>query len=214
MADRSFAPGVAPSMTIIGRLALLFVVIPLVELAFLIQVGRWVGVWPTVGLVFLTGIVGALLARAEGLRTLWAFRGQLAGGELPGQPLLDGLCILVGGALLLTPGFVTDLAGFSLLLPPTRRLIQKGIKRRLRRGIEEGSIRVMTGSDIFGPGGFGPGGSGEDRSGGPGFRGHRGPGGEGGDRWSSRGVGGESEAPGARTSPDERELDPEKEISQ
>ncbi|MFW6206820.1 MAG: FxsA family protein, partial [Gemmatimonadota bacterium] len=119
-------------MSILGRLALLFVVVPLVELAFLIQVGRWVGIWPTVGLVFLTGILGATLARAEGLRTLWSFQQELASGKLPGQPLLDGLCILVGGALLLTPGFVTDLAGFSLLLPPTRRLLQRGMKRRLR----------------------------------------------------------------------------------
>lgn len=170
-------------MTIIGRLALLFVVVPLLELAFLIQVGRWMGIGPTVGLVFLTGILGALLARAEGLRTLWAFRSELATGELPGQPLLDGLCILVGGALLLTPGFVTDLAGFSLLLPPTRRLIQKGIKRRLKKGIEEGSIRVMTGSELFG-GGFGPRGPSEDAP---------------------------SKAPGSM---EEKELDPENEISQ
>lgn len=144
-------------MSILGRLALLFVVVPLVELAFLIQVGSWVGVWPTVGLVFLTGILGATLARAEGLRTLWAFRRELASGKLPGQPLLDGLCILVGGALLLTPGFVTDLAGFALLLPPTRRLLQKGIKGRLRKMIEDGSVRVMTTSDVFGGGWQGPG---------------------------------------------------------
>lgn len=202
-------------MTMLGRLALLFVLVPLVELAFLIQVGRWVGIWPTVGLVFLTGVIGALLARAEGLRTLWSFRSQLATGELPGQPLLDGLCILVGGALLLTPGFVTDIAGFSLLIPPTRHLIQKGIKRRLRKGIEEGSIRVMSGSDLFGGGGFGPGGFGASGADSPG--GGRGGPTTGAGPGRDRRSGAESERSRSRPSgepPEERDLDPEKEISQ
>lgn len=177
-------------MSILGRLALLFVVVPLVELAFLIQVGRWVGIWPTVGLVFLTGILGATLARAEGLRTLWSFQQELASGKLPGQPLLDGLCILVGGALLLTPGFVTDLAGFALLLPPSRRLLQRGMKRRLRRMIEDGSVRIMTTSDLFGGSPRGPG---------------TGPGA------TSDPGGGSGHDSGDRSG---RHLDPEKEISQ
>lgn len=137
-------------MTLLGRLALLFVLVPLIELAFLIQVGRWMGVWPTVGLVFLTGVVGALLARAEGLRTLWAFRRDLGRGQLPGQAILDGLSILVGGALLLTPGFLTDVAGFALLLPPSRRLLQKWARRRLRSMIEDGSIRVVSSGSFTG----------------------------------------------------------------
>lgn len=135
---------------ILGRLALLFIAVPLVELALLIQVGRWVGIWTTVGLVFLTGIVGAGLARAEGLRTLWAFRRDLGQGELPGQAILDGLSILVGGALLLTPGFVTDVAGFALLLPPSRRLLQRWVRRRLESMIEEGTVRVVGSSSVFG----------------------------------------------------------------
>lgn len=135
---------------ILGRLALLFIVVPLVELAFLIQVGRWVGIWPTVGLVFLTGVVGAGLARAEGLRTLWAFRRDLGQGQLPGQALLDGLSILVGGALLLTPGFVTDIAGFALLLPPSRRLVQRWMRRKLRAMIDEGTVQVVSSSSVFG----------------------------------------------------------------
>lgn len=151
-------------MTILGRLALLFVVVPLIELALLIRVGRWVGVWPTVGLVFLTGVLGALLARAEGLRTLWAFRRDLGRGRLPGQAILDGLSILVGGALLLTPGFLTDVAGFALLLPPTRRLLQKWGRRRMRSMVEDGSIRIVStgdpGAGWPGAGGAGSGGSG------------------------------------------------------
>lgn len=143
-------------MTALGRLFLLFIAVPLLELALLIQVGRWMGVWPTVGLVFLTGVVGAGLARAEGLRTLWAFRRDLESGRLPGQAILDGLSILVGGALLLTPGFVTDLVGFALLLPPSRRLLHRWARRRLRRMIDEGTIRVVTTSTLFGGGGPGP----------------------------------------------------------
>lgn len=137
-------------MTLLGRLALLFIVVPLVELALLIQVGRWVGIWPTVGLVFLTGVLGAGLARAEGLRAVWSFRSDVAKGRIPGQAILDGVSILVGGAVLLTPGFVTDVVGFALLLPPSRRLLQRWARRRLRTMIEEGSIRVMTSSGAFG----------------------------------------------------------------
>lgn len=147
----------------LGRLALLFVLVPLVELALLVQVGRWTGVWTTVGLVFLTGLLGAGLARAEGLRTLWAFRRDVEEGKLPGQAIQDGLSILVGGALLLTPGFLTDVVGFSLLLPFTRRWLQERARRSLRRMIEDGSVRVVTASDLFagGSGGFGVG-SGRD----------------------------------------------------
>jgi len=134
----------------LGRLALLFVVVPLVELALLIQVGRWTGLWTTVALVFLTGIVGAGLARAEGLRTIWALRRDLERGALPGRAIQDGLAILVGGALLLTPGFLTDVVGFALLLPFSRRWIQGLARRRLKAMIEDGSVRVVTSSDLFG----------------------------------------------------------------
>jgi len=126
----------------LARLALAFVLIPLLELVLLIQLGQWVGVWPTVGLVVLTGVVGAALARAEGLRTLRAFQREVAAGRLPGTPLLDGVAILVGAAFLLTPGLLTDVAGFSLLLPPTRRLIRRYVRRRIEAGLEAGTIRI------------------------------------------------------------------------
>jgi len=126
----------------LARLALAFVLIPLLELVLLIQLGQWVGVWPTVGLVVLTGVVGAALARAEGLRTLRAFQREVAEGRLPGTPLLDGVAILVGAAFLLTPGLLTDVAGFSLLLPPTRRLIRRYVRRRIEAGLEAGTIRI------------------------------------------------------------------------
>ena len=147
-------------MVLLARLALLFVLVPVLELLLLIRMGEWVGLWPTLGLVVRTGAAGASLARAEGVRVLFQFQKELALGRLPGQALLDGISVLVGGAFLLTPGVLTDVVGFTLLLPPTRRWIQRRVKARLERKIKDGSIRVMTmGPGIFGGtvGGFGPG---------------------------------------------------------
>jgi UPF0716 protein FxsA len=138
-------------MTLLGRLFILFVLVPLVELVLLIQLGGVIGVMPTIGLVLLTGAVGAWLARAEGLRVLFKFQNDLASGRLPGQSVFDGICVLVGGALLLTPGVLTDFLGFALLLPGSRHWMQKRIRRSLERRIEEGTVRVVT----FGAGGFG-----------------------------------------------------------
>jgi UPF0716 protein FxsA len=129
-------------MSLFSRLFLLFVGVPLLELFILIQLGQLVGVWPTVGLVVLTGIAGATLARLEGLRTVWKLRGELSRGRLPGGALMDGFAILVGGALLLTPGILTDLVGFSFLLPPTRKLLLGRIRKGLEKRIESGAIHI------------------------------------------------------------------------
>ena len=131
-------------MSILSRLALLFVAVPLLELFILIRLGGVIGLMPTLALCVLTGVAGAWLARREGLRALWSFQERLARGGVPGRALMDGLCILLGGALLLTPGLVTDLFGFSLLLPPSRRCIQERMKRRIEDQIAQGSIRVTT----------------------------------------------------------------------
>lgn len=138
-------------MTFLGRLALFFIVVPILELVLLIQLGQVVGLWPTLGLVIFTGVTGAALARLEGLRVLYQFQAELASGRLPGQALLDGISVLIGGAFLLTPGILTDLTGFALLFPPSRRWIQRRVKRRLERGMADGTIRVVT----MTPGGFG-----------------------------------------------------------
>jgi UPF0716 protein FxsA len=137
-------------MSFLGRLALFFVVVPVLELVLLIELGQVVGLWPTLAVVLGTGLLGAAMARAEGLRVLYRFQSELASGQLPGQALLDGIAVLLGGAFLLTPGILTDLTGFALLFPPTRRWIQRNVRRRLERGLAEGTIRVAT----MGPGGF------------------------------------------------------------
>jgi UPF0716 protein FxsA len=138
-------------MNLLGRLALLFVVVPIVELMLLIQLGQVVGLAPTLLLVIATGVTGAWLARTEGMRVFFRFQRELASGRLPGQALLDGLSVLVGGAFLLTPGVLTDFVGFSLLLPVTRRWIQSRARAALERRIRDGRVQVVT----LGQGGFG-----------------------------------------------------------
>ena len=140
-------------MSLLSRLFLLFVGVPLLELFILVQVGQIVGVWPTIGLVVLTGAAGAALARLEGLRTIWKIRGELTHGRLPGSALLDGFAILLGGALLLTPGILTDLVGFSFLLPPTRKLLLGRIQKSLERRLKSGAIRITHLGGFPGAGG-------------------------------------------------------------
>ncbi len=151
-------------MNVLGKLALLFVIVPLLELALLIEVGQMVGFLPTMALVVFTGVTGAWLARLEGLRTLWKLREDLARGRLPGQAIMDGMSILVGGALLLTPGILTDFVGFSLLLPVTRRAIQRRVRQGLEQSLKDGAIQMT----VLGARGWAAGSPGsEDRS--PGF---------------------------------------------
>jgi len=133
-------------MSILGRLALLFVIVPLLELALLIQMGQWVGYWPTIGLVVFTGLAGAWLTRMEGLRTMWRLRDDLAHGRVPGQAIMDGMAVLAGGALLLAPGILTDLIGFGLLFPGTRRVVQQRIMARFERRIKEAALQVRMSS--------------------------------------------------------------------
>lgn len=143
-------------MSVLARLGLLFVLVPLLELILLIRIGELVGLWPTLALVVSTGAAGAILARAEGVRVLFQFQQELASGRLPGQALLDGISVLVGGAFLLTPGILTDLMGFALLIPATRRRLQRRFRAGLERRIREGTFQVVTMGPL-GPMGFGGG---------------------------------------------------------
>ena len=114
------------------RLLLLFTVVPIVELGLLIQVGRVIGLAPTIAIVLLTGIAGAALARWQGLVTLRRVQTEMAEGRVPTGPLVDGLLILVAGGVLLTPGFLTDALGFLLLIPPTRTAVRKALVESFR----------------------------------------------------------------------------------
>lgn len=110
----------------------LFVILPLVEILILIQVGGLIGALPTVGLVVATAAVGAWLLRRQGLATIARLKEEMDRGVLPAQTLLEGAVLLVGGAMLLTPGFVTDALGLMCLLPPTRRLMLPRLVVRIR----------------------------------------------------------------------------------
>lgn len=139
----------------IGRLVLLFLLTPAVELGLLIQVNQLIGFGPTIGLIIATGVAGSYLARREGLTTWRRLNERLGSGELPGKELVDGVIILVAGALLITPGVLTDVLGFLGLLPPTRALIRKVLMRRLQSKLEDGSIQMQVG--LFGGSPFGAG---------------------------------------------------------
>lgn len=110
---------------------LAFVVVPLVELAVILQVGEALGVLDTVALLFLVSVVGAWLVKREGLSVWRRFNEQLNQGSVPGAELVDGVLILVAGAFLLTPGFVTDTVGLLLLVPPVRAGFRAALRRRL-----------------------------------------------------------------------------------
>jgi len=140
-------------MACLARLAVVFVVLPVLELVILIRLGATVGLWPTLGLVLVTGAAGAALARAEGLKVVLQLQRELAAGRTPAQSVLDGASILLGGVLLLTPGLLTDVAALALLVPWTRRWIQRRVRARLEAGIRTGALQVV----VMGPGGFGPG---------------------------------------------------------
>ncbi len=114
-------------------LALLFITVPLVEIVLLLKVGSMVGIGPTVALVVGTGILGAWLARLEGLRTARAIQAELEAGRLPATQLTDAALILAAGLLLLTPGILTDLTGFALLAPPVRVLVRRSLVAALSR---------------------------------------------------------------------------------
>lgn len=106
-------------------LVLLFIVVPILELYVLIQVGSAMGVLPTIALLIFDSVLGAVLLRAQG-RAAWVrFSRALAEGRLPGREVIDGVLVIFGGALLLTPGFLTDILGLALLIPPMRALVRR-----------------------------------------------------------------------------------------
>ena len=122
------------------KLMLLFVLTPLVELAILIYLGTIIGALYTILIVVATGILGAFMARNQGLATLSRIRSNFERGIIPSNELFHGALILAGGLLLLTPGVITDIVGFAVLVPQTRRLIGRWILSLIRRRIERGEI--------------------------------------------------------------------------
>lgn len=109
----------------------LFVAVPLIEIALFIQVGGAIGLWPTLGIVVITAILGTWLVRAQGIQAMTQLRGSFSDLRDPTEPLAHGAMILFSGALLLTPGFFTDAVGFALLVPPVRTAVYRYIRTRV-----------------------------------------------------------------------------------
>ena len=143
-----------------GRLLLLFILVPTVELVLLIEVGSRIGTLATLGLIAVTGMIGAALARWQGLQVLRRVQTDLAEGRLPASPLVDAVLILIAGALLITPGILTDALGFLCLIPGFRRFLKRALRRRLEQAVREqrvhleGSVRFEEWFD--GPSSTGP----------------------------------------------------------
>lgn len=128
----------------LARLLLLFIIVPLVELALLLRIGAAIGLWPTIALVIVTGVAGAALARSQGMRVLLRIQSEMSAGRMPVGELLDGLLIFIAGALLLTPGLLTDVVGLGVLLPGPRAVVKRFIGRRLQGMVRAGNIHVTT----------------------------------------------------------------------
>ena len=127
-----------------------FIGVPLIEIAVFVEVGAALGLWPTLGLVVLTAVLGTWQLRAQGLATLLSARNQVERGALPTRELFDGACLLVAGALLLTPGFVTDGVGFFLFLRPVRDILLGLLARHVQARAQN---RVYVAGEKVPPGG-------------------------------------------------------------
>jgi UPF0716 protein FxsA len=130
---------------------LIFFLTPIVEMYLLIEVGGYIGAWPTIALVMITAVIGITLLRIQGLSTLTRGAGRLQSGELPAREMVEGLLLAVAGALLLTPGFVTDGIGFILLTPPLRGAIAERVLARVQ--VMEATAGIYRGPGSPGPGG-------------------------------------------------------------
>ena len=124
------------------RLFLLFTVVPAIELYLIIKVGSVIGALNTIFIIIFTGILGAYYAREQGFRVVSNIQLKMNQGTVPGDDLVNGAMLLVGGAFLITPGFITDFAGFSLIFPPTREAIKVGVKRYLEKRVRQGEVKV------------------------------------------------------------------------
>ena len=126
------------------KLLILFIVIPIIEIAILVKMGTLLGFWPTMLIVIATGILGATLARIQGFLVLTRIRTELQMGRMPAEELIDGLLILIGGILLLTPGLLTDLIGFLMLIQWSRKLFKEWLGKRFKQWVKSRNTRITN----------------------------------------------------------------------
>jgi len=117
-----------------------FIVVPTIEIAIFIWTGGYIGIWSVIALILLTGILGTIIVRHEGMETIRRAQLSFQRGEVPREEILDGICILIGSVLLITPGFFTDLVGFLVVFPLTRKPFKLGMKKIVAKKISKGNI--------------------------------------------------------------------------
>ncbi|MBW2652832.1 MAG: FxsA family protein [Deltaproteobacteria bacterium] len=122
------------------KLILIFTIVPFIELSLLIEIGARIGTFNTIMLIVITGVIGAFMARLAGLNVLFKIQENLREGVFPRDELFDGILVLIGGVLLLTPGLLTDALGFFLLLPFGQALVRRWLKEIMKRKIDRGEI--------------------------------------------------------------------------
>ena len=125
-----------------GKLLLLFVALPAIELAILIELGSRFGTLHTIGLIIVTGVVGASLARGQGISVVRAIQSEVSEGRLPADSMVDGVMILIAAALLMTPGVLTDTFGFMCLVPAFRKVVRAALWSRMEAAVRENRIHV------------------------------------------------------------------------
>mgnify|MGYP001034669972 CR=1 FL=1 len=126
----------------LARLFVVFAVVPVLELYVLIKVGKLIGAWETVAILLAVSFAGAWLVRHQGFAILSRIQGELAAGRLPAAELLDGFLVLVGGVLLLTPGFLTDFLGLAFLIPAGRFVLKQYLRRWLEQRLARGAVII------------------------------------------------------------------------
>ena len=134
-----------------GILTLAFIAVPIVEIWLIIEVGGSIGALNTVGIIFITAVVGAYLAKHQGIAALQRIQKSMRNGEQVGRSLVEGALILVAGVMMLLPGFVTDAVGIALLLPPIRYVVARVIVARARTRMEQGGFVAVDFSGMNGP---------------------------------------------------------------
>lgn len=127
-------------------LFLLFIAMPIIEIFLLIKIGSSIGALLTIAIVIVTAVLGTWMLRAQGLSTLNKARSRISGGQVPAFEMMEGMALGIGGALLLTPGFVTDAIGFACLIPFTRRLMVQALSKRVSVGSVVGGFAASASS--------------------------------------------------------------------
>jgi UPF0716 protein FxsA len=123
-------------------LFVLIIVVPAIEIGLFILSGKIIGVFPTICLIIFTGILGAYLAKKQGIETIRRVQDDLRHGRMPGESIIDGVCILSGGIFLITPGFITDILGFLLLIPATRKWFKPILYRLFRKWMHRKTVII------------------------------------------------------------------------